>query len=75
MSLSALVKEHQAKQQARKEEIEKKKQEALVAANSLTSALVDHLNDGSVADRTAVPLSMVHERPVVTAARLFLVLL
>lgn len=44
--LSSLVKEHQVRQQAKKEEIEKKKQDALVAANNLTSALVDHLNEG-----------------------------
>lgn len=44
--LSQLVKQHQAKQEERKEEIEKKKQIALNAANQLTSALVDHLNDG-----------------------------
>ena len=46
MSLSALVKEHQIRQQLKKEDIERKKQDALVAANNLTSALVDHLNDG-----------------------------
>lgn len=44
--LSALVKEHQVRQQAKKEEIEKKKQDALASANNLTSALVDHLNEG-----------------------------
>ena len=44
--LSSMVKEHQARQQARKEEIERKKQDALVAATNLTSALVDHLNEG-----------------------------
>lgn len=46
--LTAMLKEHQLKQQAKKEEIEVKKQEAVTAANNLTSALVDHLNEGSV---------------------------
>ena len=44
--LGQLVKEHQVKQGERKEEIEQKKQAALNAANQLTSALVDHLNEG-----------------------------
>lgn len=44
--LGQLVKEHQIKQGERKEEIERKKQSALNAANQLTSALVDHLNEG-----------------------------
>jgi len=42
--LSGLVKEHQAKQQLRKEEQEKRRKEAVVAASTLTHALVDHLN-------------------------------
>lgn len=42
--LSSLVKEHQARQVVRKEQQEAKKKEALTAANSLTTALVDHLN-------------------------------
>merc|ERR1719383_1657961 len=44
--LSTLVKEHQARQVGKKELQEKRKQEALVAANKLTEALVDHLNVG-----------------------------
>jgi len=44
--LSTLVKEHQARQGVRKEVQEKKKKEALSAANKLTEALVDHLNVG-----------------------------
>ena len=44
--LSSLVKEHQARQVVRKEQQEAKKKEALTAANSLTTALVDHLNVG-----------------------------
>jgi len=44
--LSGLVKEHQARQGGRKELQEKRKQEALIAANKLTEALVDHLNVG-----------------------------
>ena len=41
-----MVREHQTKQQARKEEIETKRQEALAVATELTSHLVDHLNEG-----------------------------
>jgi len=41
-----MVKEHQAKQQARKDEVEIKRQQALSAATNLTSHLVDHLNEG-----------------------------
>jgi len=41
-----MIKEHQQKQSQRKEDIEKKRQEALTAANEVTSALVDHLNEG-----------------------------
>ncbi|XP_054712815.1 biogenesis of lysosome-related organelles complex 1 subunit 1-like [Uloborus diversus] len=44
--LSSLVKEHQSKQAVKREELEKKKKEAVVAASTLTSALVDHLNVG-----------------------------
>jgi len=44
--LSSMIKEHQQKQSQRKEDIEKKRQEALTAANEVTSALVDHLNEG-----------------------------
>ncbi|PNF18405.1 Biogenesis of lysosome-related organelles complex 1 subunit 1 [Cryptotermes secundus] len=44
--LSSLVKEHQTKQAHRKEKQEQKRKEAVAAANSLTQALVDHLNVG-----------------------------
>jgi len=44
--LSSLVKEHQARQVVRKERQEGKRKEALAAATSLTTALVDHLNVG-----------------------------
>ncbi|XP_046993396.1 biogenesis of lysosome-related organelles complex 1 subunit 1 [Schistocerca americana] len=44
--LSTLVKEHQAKQTARKEAQEQKRREAVAAATNLTEALVDHLNVG-----------------------------
>ncbi|XP_012282681.1 biogenesis of lysosome-related organelles complex 1 subunit 1 [Orussus abietinus] len=44
--LSAIVKEHQSKQAARKERQEQKRKEAIEAANKLTQALVDHLNVG-----------------------------
>ncbi|KOX69308.1 Biogenesis of lysosome-related organelles complex 1 subunit 1 [Melipona quadrifasciata] len=56
--LSAIVKEHQSKQAARKERqelqtttlniilTEQKRKEAVQAANNLTQALVDHLNVG-----------------------------
>ncbi|CAL1274061.1 unnamed protein product [Larinioides sclopetarius] len=44
--LSSIVKEHQSKQAAKREELEKKRKEAVVAASTLTSALVDHLNVG-----------------------------
>jgi len=44
--LSSLVKEHQSKTQTLKDEQERKKKEALAAANSLTQGIVDHLNVG-----------------------------
>lgn len=44
--LSSIIKEHQAKQAARKEIQEIKRKEAVQAANNLTQALVDHLNVG-----------------------------
>lgn len=48
-----MLKEHQVKQQGRREEIERKKVEAMAAADKLTSALVDHLNGGLVYDSYA----------------------
>uniref|UniRef100_A0AC11B210 Retinol dehydrogenase 5 n=1 Tax=Ovis aries TaxID=9940 RepID=A0AC11B210_SHEEP len=44
--LSRLLKEHQAKQNERKELQEKRRREAITAATCLTEALVDHLNVG-----------------------------
>ncbi|VVC28260.1 Biogenesis of lysosome-related organelles complex 1 subunit 1 [Cinara cedri] len=44
--LSSVVKEHQAKQAARKESQDIKRKEAVNAANELTNALVEHLNVG-----------------------------
>ncbi|XP_022178033.1 biogenesis of lysosome-related organelles complex 1 subunit 1 [Myzus persicae] len=44
--LSSLVKEHQVKQAARKENQDIKRKEAVNAANELTNALVEHLNVG-----------------------------
>ncbi|CAM1326750.1 BLOC1S1 (predicted) [Pycnogonum litorale] len=44
--LSSLVKDNQIRQNARKEEQEKKRKEAVAAADELTEALVDHLNVG-----------------------------
>uniref|UniRef100_A0AAX7TII9 Biogenesis of lysosome-related organelles complex 1 subunit 1 n=1 Tax=Astatotilapia calliptera TaxID=8154 RepID=A0AAX7TII9_ASTCA len=44
--LSRLLKEHQAKQNERKELQEKRRREAIAAATCLTEALVDHLNVG-----------------------------
>ncbi|XP_055520606.1 biogenesis of lysosome-related organelles complex 1 subunit 1 isoform X1 [Leucoraja erinacea] len=44
--LSRLLKDHQAKQNERKELQEKRRREAVVAATRLTEALVDHLNVG-----------------------------
>ncbi|GIX98605.1 biogenesis of lysosome-related organelles complex 1 subunit 1 [Caerostris extrusa] len=45
--LSSIVKEHQSKQSVKREELGKKKRKsAVVAASTLTSALVDHLNVG-----------------------------
>uniref|UniRef100_A0A914XNM7 Biogenesis of lysosome-related organelles complex 1 subunit 1 n=1 Tax=Plectus sambesii TaxID=2011161 RepID=A0A914XNM7_9BILA len=42
--LGSLAKEHHAKQVVRKELQEKRKSEALVAANNFTQAIVGHLN-------------------------------
>ncbi|CAG0887727.1 unnamed protein product [Darwinula stevensoni] len=44
--LSSLIKEHQLKQQTRKEEQERRRKDAIAAAGVLTQALVDHLNVG-----------------------------
>ncbi|KAK7110879.1 biogenesis of lysosome-related organelles complex 1 subunit 1-like isoform X2 [Littorina saxatilis] len=44
--LSSLVKQHQTRQQARKELQEKRKRDAIVAATALSHVLVDHLNAG-----------------------------
>ncbi|XP_050434458.1 biogenesis of lysosome-related organelles complex 1 subunit 1 [Adelges cooleyi] len=44
--LSAIVKEHQSKQAARKESQEIKRKEAVNASKELTNALVEHLNVG-----------------------------
>ncbi|XP_038209833.1 biogenesis of lysosome-related organelles complex 1 subunit 1 [Colias croceus] len=44
--LSSLVKEHQAKQAAKRVSQEQKRKECIAAANDLTQALVDHLNVG-----------------------------
>ncbi|XP_069761941.1 biogenesis of lysosome-related organelles complex 1 subunit 1 [Narcine bancroftii] len=44
--LSRLLKDHQAKQNERKELQEKRRKEAVAAATCLTEALVDHLNVG-----------------------------
>ncbi|GFT33636.1 biogenesis of lysosome-related organelles complex 1 subunit 1 [Nephila pilipes] len=44
--LSSIVKEHQSKQSVKRDELEKKRKDAAVAASTLTSALVDHLNVG-----------------------------
>uniref|UniRef100_A0AAY3ZX79 Biogenesis of lysosome-related organelles complex 1 subunit 1 n=1 Tax=Denticeps clupeoides TaxID=299321 RepID=A0AAY3ZX79_9TELE len=44
--LSRLLKEHQAKQNERKEMQERRRREAIAAATCLTEALVDHLNVG-----------------------------
>jgi len=41
-----MVKEHEKKTQSLRETQEKKRQETLAAANSLTQAMVDHLNLG-----------------------------
>jgi len=44
--LSSLLKDHQAKQAAKKEQQEQLRKDALNAAGELTDALVDHLNVG-----------------------------
>ncbi|XP_053695863.1 biogenesis of lysosome-related organelles complex 1 subunit 1 [Sabethes cyaneus] len=44
--LSAMIKDHQARQAAKKEEQEKRRKEAILSANELTQNLVDHLNVG-----------------------------
>lgn len=44
--LSSMLREHQAKQIAKKESQETKRREACVYASDLTQALVDHLNVG-----------------------------
>ncbi|XP_055316871.1 biogenesis of lysosome-related organelles complex 1 subunit 1 [Sitodiplosis mosellana] len=44
--LSSLVKDHQAKQAAKREELENNRKEAIAASSELTQALVDHLNVG-----------------------------
>lgn len=41
-----MLKEHKRQQQEKKKEIEKKKNEALFAANEFTHHLINHLNDG-----------------------------
>ncbi|KAH9490733.1 biogenesis of lysosome- organelles complex 1 subunit 1 [Bulinus truncatus] len=46
MMLSNLVKQHTARQQARKELQDKRKRDAIVAATALSHVLVDHLNAG-----------------------------
>ena len=56
--LSSLVKEHQARQQVRKDQQEIKRKEALTAANSLTTALVDHLNVGVAQVRSRRKISI-----------------
>ncbi|XP_053610091.1 biogenesis of lysosome-related organelles complex 1 subunit 1 [Plodia interpunctella] len=44
--LASVIKEHQAKQAAKRVVQEQKRKECIAAANDLTQALVDHLNVG-----------------------------
>ncbi|KAF5283161.1 hypothetical protein FQR65_LT02673 [Abscondita terminalis] len=44
--LSSMIKEHQMRQNVKKESQENKRKEAVAAASNLTQALVDHLNVG-----------------------------
>ncbi|XP_059166884.1 biogenesis of lysosome-related organelles complex 1 subunit 1-like [Physella acuta] len=44
--LSNLVKQHQSRQQARKDIQDKRKRDAITAATALSHVLVDHLNAG-----------------------------
>ncbi|XP_062554651.1 biogenesis of lysosome-related organelles complex 1 subunit 1 [Armigeres subalbatus] len=44
--LSAMIKDHQARQAAKKEEQERRRKDAILSANELTQNLVDHLNVG-----------------------------
>ncbi|XP_065095595.1 biogenesis of lysosome-related organelles complex 1 subunit 1 [Ochlerotatus camptorhynchus] len=44
--LSAMIKDHQSRQAARKEEQDRRRKEAILSANELTQNLVDHLNVG-----------------------------
>ncbi|KAF5272128.1 hypothetical protein FQA39_LY01210 [Lamprigera yunnana] len=44
--LSSMIKDHQIRQNVKKESQESKRKEAIVAASNLTQALVDHLNVG-----------------------------
>lgn len=58
--LSQMLKEHQQKQVVKKDDIERKRNETLVAANNLTSCLVDHLNEGLVPHFSFTPLISSH---------------
>ncbi|XP_075952920.1 biogenesis of lysosome-related organelles complex 1 subunit 1 isoform X1 [Anarhichas minor] len=53
--LSRLLKEHQAKQNERKEQQERRRREAISAATCLTEALVDHLNVGLLPPGSQTP--------------------